>query len=363
MVESLYEGGNELTTDSKDQTDDKEKGTENSERIRVRSSYRDLGDVLWPKYGGLLLDSLQSIDLLTLAISYIISCGSLLAHALPGAGLSQAMWAAIFALVVLPTTFVTDLSCVVWQSLLGMTSLFTMAGVMVSYAVTHVSHINIKDILVWDTEGALVAFGLVISSYCVYSVLIPVEESMADRPKFDLALGISLSMAAIFKALFALCGFLSFTQHTDEVIGNNFPLGFARIAVSIVYVSYIVLSYTLTVKPLFQSFDETRLATLVISYVPAVVWTVATRCLTAGLTLVIAVMVPHLALLTAFVGSLVLCFLEYIVPCAVHLKLRFSDMKLVHVVADVSVIVTGVLGTIFGTYFSGKALVIAMAKG
>jgi len=331
-------------------------------KSRVRDNYSQLGQVLWPRYGGVILDALQSLDLSILGVSYLISCGSLMAHSLPKAGLTEAMWASIVAALVLPSTFLSDLACVAWQSLLSITSLITMVSVLIWYTVTHYSTINLTDVLFWDTEGAFVALGLVISSYCVYSILIPVEESMADPSKFGSALGISLSLAAIFKVLFSLCGFVSFSHATDEVIGNNFPLGASRIMVSVVYVIYVIFSYTLVIFPVFQSLDGSRLASVVTSRIPFFFWSATTRFLVVFTTLFLAVVVPHFALLTSFVGSLALPFLEYVVPCLVHLKLKWCELKPTQVAADGTIVVMGVLVTVFGAYCSGKALVIEMTE-
>ena len=330
-------------------------------KSRVRDNYNELGEILWSRYGGVILDAFQSLDLLILGVSYLISCGSLMAHSLPKAGLTAAMWASIVAALVLPFTFVKDLACVAWQSLLSITSLVTMVSVLIWYTVTNYSTINFTDVLFWDTEGALVALGMVISSYCVYSILIPVEESMADPSKFGTALGISL-LATIFKVLFSLCGFLSFSHATDEVIGNNFPLGAPRTIVSVVYVIYVIFSYSLVIFPVLQSLDGSQLTSAVTSRIPLFIWSAVTRFLVVFATLVLAVVVPHFALLTGFVGSLALPFLEYIVPCLVHLKLKWRQLKPLQVAADGTIVVMGALATVFGAYFSGKALVIEMTK-
>ena len=73
-------------------------------------------------------------------------------------------------------------------------------------------------------------------------------------------------------------------------------------------------------------------------------------------------MIPHFALLTAFVGSLALPFLEYIVPCLVHLKLKWQELKPLQVAADGTIVVMGALATVFGAYCSGKAFVIEMTR-
>ena len=370
MVDCLYDDGEEEKVEKEDKEEEEEEEEEEiskkslrlTYKLRVRNSFSDLGDVLWPQYGNVLLDVLQSIDLLILAISYLISCGSLLSKALPMAGLTEATWASIVAIVVLPSTFVKDFGCVAWQSLLSITSLITMVSVLLWYAINHSSTIKFKNVLFWDTEGTLVAVGLVVSSYCVYSILIPIEESMADRSKFRSAFGVSMLFAASFKVIFALFGFLSFLHETDEVIGNNFPFGTPRTLVSIVYVTYVVFSYTLVIYPVFKSIDESRLSLTVAPYFPWLTWTAFTRLFVAFLTLLIAVFVPHYALLTALVGSFALPFLEYFVPCWVHLKLKWSSLKPLQIAADGSVIIMAVLVTVFGVYFSGKTLVVEMSK-
>ena len=334
--------------------------TATTKKLRVRNLYSDLGKVLWPRHGSLLLDAFQSLDLLILAVSYFISCGSLMAHAFPKAGLTEAAWASIVAALVLPSTFLKDLACVAWQSLLSITSLLTMVGTLIWYTAAYSPSVHLKDVLFWDPEGSLAALGLVISSYCVYSILIPVEESMADRSKFRPALGISLLLAAVFKMVFSVCGFLAFSRETDEVIGNNFPLGTPRTIVSVVYVTYVVFCYTLVVYPVFQSLDDSRLASAITSCVPPFIWTAITRFVIVFATLLVAFAIPHFALLTAFVGSIALPFLEYMVPCIVHLKLKCAKLSPLQIAADVTIIVMGVLATIFGVYFSGKALVVAM---
>ena len=51
-------------------------------------------------------------------------------YAFPTLGLSETWWTFIIAVLVLPSTFVKDISCVAWQSLLGVASLAFMAGAL-----------------------------------------------------------------------------------------------------------------------------------------------------------------------------------------------------------------------------------------
>ena len=365
MVDSIYEEDNEgikeIKTRKSDRDDSKAQPSGTNE-ARIRNNYGDLGEVLWPQYGGVLLHALQSLDLLFVAVSYLISCGTLLAHAIPLAGLSEAMWTSIIAIVVLPTTFLKDLACVAWQSLLSIMSSLVMVSVLIWYAVSHPSTTSFKNLLFWDTEGVLVALGLVISNYCIYSILIPVEESMVDRSKFGSALGISMILTAMFRVIFSIAGFLSFAENTDEVIGNNFPLGAARTIVTVMCVMCVVFSYTLVVYPVIQSLDDSKLTAVVTSYIPSFIWLATARFLVVFVTLLVAVLIPHFAILMSFTGSLILPFLEYMVPCLVHLKLKWSGLTPFQIAADGTIVVLGVFATVLGAYFSGRVLIAEMTK-
>ena len=330
--------------------------------LRVRSSFSDFGEVLWPSHGRALIELLQAVDLMILAVGYLIGSGSLMTHAFPTLGLSETWWTFIIAVLVLPSTFVKDISCVAWQSLLGVASLAFMAGALAWFTVTNSSWLNFKHVLFWDTEGFLVALGIVLSSYCVYSIVIPVEETMSDRSKFSSSLGISLFSCTIFKVLFALFGFLSFLHKTDEVIGNNFPIGLLRELISVVYLMYVVFSYILIIYPVLQFLDGCQLNSEEVSFIPSFMWIPTTRFFVVLTTFVIAVTIPHFALLTAFIGSLLLPSLEYVMPCLVHLKLKWVKLTRLEIFADISVIVLGILWTVLCGYSSGKALVIAMVK-
>lgn len=340
----------------------KRKGAMGKRILRVRSSFSDLGEVLWPSHGRTLIELLQAVDLSIFAVSHLIGSGSLMTYAFPTLGLSETWWTFIIAMLVLPSTFVKDISCVAWQSLLGVASLAFMAGALAWFTVANSSWFNFKHVLFWDTEGFLVGMGIVLYSYCVYSIVIPVEETMSDRSKFRSALGISLLSTTIFKVLFGLFGFLCFLDKTDEVIGNNFPSGLLRQLISVVYVMYVVFSYILIIYPVLQFIDGCQLKSEEVSFIPSFMWIPTTRFFVVLTTFVIAVTIPHFALLTAFIGSLLLPCLEYVIPCLVHLKLKWVKLTRLEILADISVIVLGILWTVLCGYSSSKALVITMVK-
>ena len=74
-------------------------------------------------------------------------------------------------------------------------------------------------------------------------------------------------------------------------------------------------------------------------------------------TVVIAILVPKFALIISFTGSIIGSFLNYIFPCALHLKLRFHQLKAHEVCIDVLLILFGAFVLIFGAVFFRKGFI------
>ena len=72
--------------------------------------------------------------------------------------------------------------------------------------------------------------------------------------------------------------------------------------------------------------------------------------------MVVAIIFPKFAYLVSFGGSLSDSMFFFILPCAVHLKLKFKQLKIYQLCLDVLFILTGIACGIFGSIFSGKAL-------
>ena len=56
---------------------------EQGNKHRVRSGYKDLGDVLLPKYGGYIVSGIIQLDLFLMAVSYLVLFGSVMRHDFP----------------------------------------------------------------------------------------------------------------------------------------------------------------------------------------------------------------------------------------------------------------------------------------
>ena len=333
-------------------------------RIRVRSSWNEIGKAMWPRFGGTMVAAVQCFDLTVIATSYLIVCGSLMASAFPSLPLTPAIWTCIAAVVVLPSTFLKSLSQIAWLSVIGIAALLGTAGVILWYGATHQSQWKAKDLLFWDTQGFLISLGIIMFSYGSAPIVPSVEKSMADKSKFGRALGLAYVAAVVFKLTFSIFGFLSFSFATDEIIINNLPDSAPHIVVSVVFVLSCLFSYTLPLQAVFQYIEESdtyaRLQMKV--QMPRLVYSAGLRVLLVSITLLAAAYIPHFGLLTSFFGNLSLPLFNCILPCVAHLILRKPDLNWRQITLDYVVIVFGMLVSIFGTFVSSKALYEALSE-
>lgn len=333
-------------------------------RMRVRSSWNEIGKEMWPRFGGTMIVAIQCFDLTVIATSYLIVCGSLMASAFPSLPLTVVNWTCIAAVVVLPSTFLKSLSQIAWLSVIGIAALLGTAAVIFWYGVTHRSQWNPKELLFWDTQGFLISLGIIMFSYGSAPIVPSVEKSMADKSKFGRALGLAYVAAVFFKLSFSIFGFLSFSFATDEIITNNLPHNLPHVIVSVVFVLSCLFSYALPLQSVFQYIEDSdtygRLQRKV--QIPRIVYTVGIRVLLVSITLTAAAFIPHFGLLSSFFGNLSLPLFNCILPCVAHLILRREDLKRREVVLDYVLIVFGALVTIFGTFVSSKALIETLHK-
>jgi len=104
----------------------------------------------------------------------------------------------------------------------------------------------------------------------------------------------------ISKLILSLCGFFSFGFNTDEIVVNNFPAGTIHISVSASFVVGSLFSFILSLYPVFESLEESAFFSKITSSVSHVARDVIYRLSLVILTLAIALLLPHFALLTAF---------------------------------------------------------------
>lgn len=329
-----------------------------TKRTRARSTIKDVGDILSPKYGGYIVSGCVQVDVFLLSVSYLVLCGSLMHHALPTVPITQLQWTCIAGVLVLPTTFLNSLSQIAWLSTVSVFALVAAAGAVIWYGAEHKHEWDLGTILFWDTEGIFVSLSIILYSYASLPILSHVEESMAKETKFSTALALAHVINALMKLSFSLFGFLSFGVNTDEAILNNLPPGTLHITGSSVFFLSCILSYVLALYPVIDSFDNltTRIQN---NEKPSLFLFALIRVILVFFTVLIAILVPHFALIS-FLGSSNAPFVLYIFPCIAHLKLKYKQLQGYEICIDVFLVFFGIIVAIFEIVFWCKALLQAL---
>ncbi|XP_067045800.1 vesicular inhibitory amino acid transporter-like [Acropora muricata] len=329
-------------------------GDKNKKRVRTRSTFKELGEILLPKYGGYVYTVLVQMDFFLSSVSYLVLCGSLMSHTIPS--IPMAAWICIAGVIVFPTTFLKSMTEIGWLSIISVVALISVVVTVLWYGLDHMIKWDVQSVLFWNSEGISIALPILVLAYDSQTILPTVELSMREKHKFNLALALSYIINVIIKTVFSFLAFLSFGSNTDQVILNNLPEGPIRTCTSLLFVSSCIFSYALFVYPILVSVQTTEAYEHAFAKFPRIVFFFI-RTTVVALTVLVAIMLPKFAFLVSLTGSIVDSMFLFILPCAVHLKLKFKQLEIYQVWLDVLLIATGIACATFGAIFSGKALV------
>ena len=157
--------------------------------IRTRSTWKQLGDAISPKYGGKIVAWIQDIGFITTATSYLILCGSLMYHALPSVPLSQAAWTCCAAVIVLPTVFLKSYSQITCLSTVSVVAIGLTVATTLWYGLDHISQWDASTLMFWDFEGVITSLSIILYGYGAVPIVPYVEQSMKDKLKFFQSVG------------------------------------------------------------------------------------------------------------------------------------------------------------------------------
>ena len=329
-------------------------GDEKKKRVRTRSTFKELGEILLPKYGGYLFAVLVQMDFFLSSVSYLVLCGSLMSHTIRA--VPMAAWICIAGVVVFPTTFLKSMTQIGWLSITSIAALISVVVTVLWYGLGRMNKWNVQSVLFWNSEGISIALPMLVLAYDAQTILPTVELSMREKNKFNLALALAYIINVIIKTVFSFLAFLSFGSNTDQVILNNLPEGPIRTFTSLLFVSSCIFSYALFVFPILVFIQTTEAYEHAFAKFPRIGFIVI-RTTVVALTVLVAIIFPKFAFVISFTGSIVDSMFLFVLPCAVHLKLKFKQLKIYQVWLDVLLISIGITCATFGAIFSGKALV------
>ena len=211
-----------------------------------------------------------------------------------------------------------------------------------------------------------ISLGIIVFSYTSQIFLPTLEGKMVKRQRFMCMMHSSHIAAAIFKALFSYIGYVTWGENTEEVITNNLPTKL-KITVNVILVTKALFSYPLpyfaAVEIIESSFFDDKGKTVFPSCYRENVsikwWGIGLRLLLVLVTTLLAIFIPHFALLMGLIGSFTGTMLSFVLPCVFYLYIKRQFIRWYIKLWLVFIIMLGILVGTMGIYYSFRALILA----
>ncbi|KAL1455578.1 hypothetical protein WDU94_009662 [Cyamophila willieti] len=346
--------------------------TNTGQRVRVRNSYVSIAsECFGPVWGARAVNLAQMIELLMTCILYVVVCGDLMVGSFPDGAIDTRSWMMLIGIFLIPLGFLKSLHHVSMLSFWCTMSHIVINVVILGYCLLQIGDWGWGKVK-WtlDMENFPISLGVIVFSYTSQIFLPTLEGNLIDRSKFDWMLDWSHIAAAIFKSMFGYLCFLTFQNDTQQVITNNLDSAWFKGFVNFFLVVKALLSYPL---PYYAACEllESNYFKGGDSQFPSIwhldgelkVWGLMFRVSVVLFTIMMAVFIPHFAILMGFIGSFTGTMLSFIWPCYFHLKLKGGTLSIQNVAFDCFVIFLGCLFGIIGVYDSGSAMIQAFEIG
>ncbi|XP_035236901.1 vesicular inhibitory amino acid transporter-like [Anguilla rostrata] len=344
---------------------------EDGELVRVRDTYVDIANACcaprFPALGGHVVNVAQIIELVMTCILYVVVSGNLMYNSFPSLPVSQKAWSIIATAALLPCAFLKNLKAVSKFSLLCTLAHFVINVLVIAYCLSRARDWAWDKVKFYiDVKKFPISIGIIVFSYTSQIFLPSLEGNMQKPSEFHCMMNWTHIAACILKGLFALVAYLTWADTTKEVITDNLP-STIRAVVNLFLVSKALLSYPLPFfaavevleKSLFQGSGRMTFPDCYGGDGRLKSWGLGLRCALVVFTLLMAVYVPHFALLMGLTGSLTGAGLCFLLPSLFHLKLLWRKLMWHQVFFDVSIFVIGGICSISGFIHSTEGLIEA----
>ncbi|XP_046896186.1 vesicular inhibitory amino acid transporter-like [Hypomesus transpacificus] len=344
---------------------------EDGQLVRVRDTYVDIANACcaprFPSLGGHIVNVAQIIELVMTCILYVVVSGNLMLNSFPSLPVSQKAWSVIATVALLPCAFLKNLKSVSKFSLLCTVAHIVINVLVIAYCLSRARDWAWEKVKFYiDVKKFPISIGIIVFSYTSQIFLPSLEGNMQRPSEFHCMMDWTHISACVLKGLFALVAYLTWADATKEVITDNLP-STIRAVVNLFLVSKALLSYPLPFfaavevmeKSLFQGGGRSMLPDCYGPSGQLKSWGLGLRIGLVVFTLLMAIFVPHFALLMGLTGSLTGAGLCFLLPSLFHLKLLWRKLLWHHVFFDVAIFVIGGICSISGFIHSVEGLIEA----
>ncbi|XP_010933084.2 amino acid transporter AVT1C [Elaeis guineensis] len=317
-------------------------------------TYPDIGQAAFGTTGRFAVSIILYLELYGCCVEYIILESDNLSSLFPNAHLdigglhlnSHLLFAIMAAAIVLPTTWLQDLSILSYISAGGV-----IASLLVVFSLFWVGLVDQVDFQNGGTSlnlsGIPIAIGLYGYCYSGHAVFPNIYSSLKKPNQYPSVLFTSFAICTVMFAGAAVMGYIMFGDSTLSQFTLNMPhdLVMSRVAVWTTVVNPLT-KYALTLTPMALSLEELIPANHVKSHMYAII----IRTTLVVSTLLVALSVPFFGLVMSLIGSLLTMLVTLILPCACFLSILRGKVAWTQVSLCMFIIIVGVVSCAFGTF-------------
>ena len=315
------------------------------ERIRVRSSYMEIGEAFWKGGGKWMVLIVMVIELVFVSTMYPVLVGAMFAKSFPNVHLPFGVWVLIGGIALLPNVLLKNLSQVSWTSILTVLSAKIIFVAIIAYSVSRFHTWEVRSMNNFEPNGFPAALGILVACYLAQPFVAFIESTMKRPEKFEKTLNWSFVAMTALNVIIGLVADVTFYPDTDEVVTNNLPEGLFRQIVNAMAAILAFTSYTLPMFTAFDVIETSKMPCLPVNF-GTNIYTIpvqAMRVLMVLFTILMAAVIPYYTFLLAFVGSISGITLEFVFPALFHMKIYCSKLKWYEFAMDILVVFIGTL--------------------
>lgn len=324
-------------------------------------TYPDIGQAAFGTTGRVVISIVLYVELYACCVEYIILESDTLSLLFPNAQLniggmyvnSQVLFAVLTSLIVLPSTWLRDLSLL---------SYISAGGVIASLlVVVSLCWVGLSDQVSFKNEGHMVnlsglpiAIGLYGYCYSGHAVFPNIYSSLKNPNEYSSFLFTSFFICTILYGGVAILGYAMFGESTLSQFTLNMPtdLAASKVAVWTTVVNPIA-KYSLTLMPMALSLEEL----IPNNHQKSRTYSIMIRTALVFSVLFVALSVPFFGLVMALVGSFLTMLVTLIFPCICFIRILRDKVTLLEVSMCSLIIAVGVICAVVGS-FSALAKII-----
>ncbi|KAK9049949.1 hypothetical protein SSX86_031086 [Deinandra increscens subsp. villosa] len=329
-------------------------------------TYPDIGQAAFGTTGRLIISIILYVELYACCVEYVILESDNLSSLFPNVHLNlggfildaQYLFAIIITLLVLPTTWLRDMSILSYISAGGVIASILVAVCLFWVGLVDNVGFQIETTKVFNLSSFPVAIGLYGYCYSGHAIFPNIYTSMANRSQFPMVLLASFGICGVLYASVAVMGYSMFGESTESQFTLNLPknLIVSNIAVWTTVINCISLTrptYALTMSPVAMSLEEL----LPSNGSKSRLYSILIRTGLVLSILVVALSIPFFGLVMSLIGSLLTMLVTLILPCVCFLSILKGKITRFQGSLCALIIVVGIISSVIGTYTSMKEII------